>query len=78
MIKCHCFPVCLRFGGYSLEHDGTINGSNKIKTTVWFNNKGFHSLPSFYNGYSNAVLRTRAETEKNGNPEKYGRYFHCK
>ena len=39
---------------------------------IEFNNKGFHTLPSFYSGLSNAVLRSRAQSMKNGDPEKYG------
>ena len=37
---------------------------------IEFNNKGFHTLPSFYSGLSNAVLRSRAQSMKNGDPEK--------
>ena len=40
---------------------------------IEFNNKGLHTLPSFYSGLSNAIRRSRAQSMKHGDPEKYGR-----
>jgi len=59
------FFLFIRYGGWSFDADGS-----KFKSTVWFNNKGHHALPSFYNGLSNTMLR--AMIQNNGH--EYGRY----
>ncbi len=46
------FFIC-RLGGWSVGGDDATG----MTSTVWFNNKGWHSLPSFYNGLSNMMLR---------------------
>ena len=48
-----CPTSLFRYGGWSVEQDelGQLVGK------TWFNNKGHHSPPAFYNGMSNMVLR---------------------
>ncbi|VDI72583.1 ATP-binding cassette, subfamily A (ABC1), member 1, partial [Mytilus galloprovincialis] len=53
-----------RYGGWSFDADGT-----KFRSTVWFNNKGHHALPSFTNGLSNVMLRAMVPS---GEAEQYG------
>ncbi|XP_041370956.1 ATP-binding cassette sub-family A member 2-like [Gigantopelta aegis] len=38
---------------------------------VWFNHKGYHSMPAFLNTINNAILRANLPSEK-GNPSIYG------
>ncbi|XP_029639515.1 uncharacterized protein LOC115214454 [Octopus sinensis] len=59
-----------RYGGWTYERNS--NNKDKKQVTVWFNNKGHHSMPAFLNGYSNAILRTEVARNKFGNPEEYG------
>ena len=58
------FFLLLRYGGWSFDADGT-----KFRSTVWFNNKGHHALPSFTNGLSNVMLRAMVPS---GEAEQYG------
>lgn len=53
-----------RYGGWSFDADGT-----KFRSTVWFNNKGHHALPSFSNALSNIMLRAMVPS---GEAEQYG------
>ena len=68
-----CFNFICRYGGYTFEDEAVGGASDQVKTTVWYNNKGYHSLPSFYSGLSNGILRSRVEA-MNKDPTKYGRY----
>jgi hypothetical protein len=43
-----------------------------MKSTVWFNNKGRHALPSFYNALSNTVLRATLSEAGVTDPENFG------
>ena len=47
-----CFRAGGLYGGWSF---GAHNGSSK--TTLWFNNKGWHILPTYVNLLSNVALR---------------------
>ncbi|ELU10178.1 hypothetical protein CAPTEDRAFT_187351, partial [Capitella teleta] len=40
-------------------------------TLVWFNHKGFHSMPVYLNALNNAILRANLPASK-GNPSAYG------
>ena len=65
------FPLLLyRYGGWAMERPEEAS-TNETAVQVWFNNKGYHSLPSFYNGYSNALLRAKVDPAKN--PAEYGK-----
>ncbi|XP_041364383.1 uncharacterized protein LOC121379797 [Gigantopelta aegis] len=59
----------LRYGGWAMEQPEEAS-TNATAVQVWFNNKGYHSLPSFFNGYSNALLR--AKVDPASNPAEYG------
>ncbi|XP_066919865.1 ATP-binding cassette sub-family A member 2-like [Clytia hemisphaerica] len=43
----------------------------KETARVWFNNKGFHAMPTYINAMDNALLRAMLPPEK-GNPAAYG------
>lgn len=58
--------VC-RYGGWSFEADNEKPQSMNAK--VWFNNRGYHAMPAFYNSLSNAILRASVT---GGNPAEYG------
>ncbi|XP_056019725.1 uncharacterized protein LOC125668687 isoform X2 [Ostrea edulis] len=59
-----------RFGGLSFD---PVSGDPKMmKSTVWFNNKGRHALPSFYNALSNSVLRATLAEAGVTDPENFG------
>ena len=64
--------IC-RYGGYTFDDEAVGGASDQVKATVWYNNKGYHSLPSFYSGLSNGILRSRVEA-MNNDPTQYGRY----
>ncbi len=54
-----------RFGGWSIGE--TDEGSPRL--SVWYNNKGWHALPSYYGAASNMMLRAAvppAEWEEYG------------
>ena len=53
-----------RYGGWTFST--TDNGNSKA--TVWFNNKGWHAMPTHFNALSNMILRARV----NDTPEEYG------
>ena len=63
-----------RYGGFSFEEEVVEGSTDQIKATVWFNNKGYHSLPSFYSGLSNGILRSRVHM-MNKDPVDYGRWI---
>lgn len=41
---------------------------------VWFNHKGFHSMPVYLNALNNAILRANLPPSK-GNPSAYGEFL---
>ncbi|KAK6169359.1 hypothetical protein SNE40_020430 [Patella caerulea] len=53
-----------RYGGWTF--DKSNDGDETV--TVWFNNKGYHAMPSFRNAYSNMLLRSKIS----GNKADYG------
>ena len=48
--------ICYRYGGWSFAD--TDDDTDSSKVTVWFNNKGWHAMPSYYNALSNMILRS--------------------
>lgn len=58
--------IFTRQGGWSLTNDSGVN--------VWFNNKAWHSMPAFYNAYSNALLRSivNSSSTSEATPSSYG------
>lgn len=63
-----------RFGGLSFAPDSS--DPTKMKSTVWFNNKGRHAMPSFYNALSNTLLRATLSEGGVPDPESYGMCNH--
>lgn len=58
-----------RYGGWSFEP--SIDGdAQKVNPYVWFNSKGYHAMPSFYNSLTNTILRAQLPPEEN--PDEYG------
>ena len=47
-----------RFGGWSLEPPSVSGNISTPQARVWFNNKGYHAIPSYFNALSNNLLRT--------------------
>ncbi|XP_070532576.1 ATP-binding cassette sub-family A member 2-like [Ptychodera flava] len=39
---------------------------------AWYNNKGYHSMPTFINALNNAILRANLDPNIHGNPSAYG------
>ncbi|KAJ8318607.1 hypothetical protein KUTeg_003698 [Tegillarca granosa] len=60
----------MRYGGWSFEPD-TESQDTTLKAKVWFNNKGHHAMPSFYNAFSNMLLRSSVNPA-DGDPSDYG------
>ncbi|KAH9502480.1 ATP-binding cassette sub- A member 12 [Bulinus truncatus] len=56
-----------RFGGWSFE---PTNDAKSIDPFVWFNTKGYHSMPSYYNALTNTILRSQLPPGEN--PDEYG------
>jgi hypothetical protein len=64
--------LCFRFGGW--EFGNTQSAAAQDQTaTVWFNNRGIHSLPSYLNGLNNAVQRKYAKEILGDDPSEYGK-----
>ncbi|XP_061191991.1 uncharacterized protein LOC133200204 [Saccostrea echinata] len=59
-----------RFGG--LSFDPVSGDPTTMKSTVWFNNKGRHALPSFYNALSNTMLRATLSEAGMTDTENFG------
>ena len=55
---------CFRYGGWSFE-GSTIDP----EVTIWWNSKGWHSLPAYFNALSNMILRAQVSPQNRG---KYG------
>lgn len=60
-----------RFGGLAFDPD--TSDPMAMKSTVWFNNKGRHALPSFYNALSNSMLRAALSEAGVSDPENFGK-----
>ncbi|KAI8796754.1 ATP-binding cassette sub-family A member 1, partial [Biomphalaria glabrata] len=56
-----------RFGGWSFE---SLDKNDSLDTYVWFNTKGYHSMPSYYNALTNTILR--AQLPDGRNSSEYG------
>ncbi|XP_060584951.1 glucosylceramide transporter ABCA12-like [Ruditapes philippinarum] len=51
-----------RYGGWSFEDESKEANAN-LKAKIWYYNKGYHTLPSFFNAYSNGLLRALVNDE---------------
>ncbi|KAH3873442.1 hypothetical protein DPMN_036677 [Dreissena polymorpha] len=61
-----------RFGGFEFRDGIDDNNMPVLDAKIWYNNKGYHAMPSFYNAYSNGLLRAlMARAGKHS--EQYGR-----
>ncbi|CAL1527412.1 unnamed protein product [Lymnaea stagnalis] len=58
-----------RYGGWSFERSNDGDSQN-VNPYVWFNSKGYHAMPSFYNSLTNTILRAQLPPEEN--PNEYG------
>ncbi|CAN7974909.1 unnamed protein product [Ixodes persulcatus] len=45
--------------------------SSHLSSSVWYNNKGYHAMPTYVNSINNAILRANLPPEK-GHPSAYG------
>ncbi|WAQ96399.1 ABCAC-like protein [Mya arenaria] len=60
-----------RYGGLQFDDAKDDEDKTVLQATIWYNNKGHHSTPAFYNSYSNGILR--ALSSKAGQlPHQYG------
>ncbi|XP_067670801.1 uncharacterized protein [Haliotis asinina] len=60
-----------RYGGWSYEV-GPEGTESDMAATVWFNNQGYHSMPAFFNAFSNSLLRAKLGQKAGTDPSKYG------
>ncbi|XP_035829835.1 uncharacterized protein LOC101860234 [Aplysia californica] len=58
-----------RFGGWTFEQSASP-GTPTVDPYVWFNSKGYHTMPSYFNSMSNIVLRALLPSGKK--PKEYG------
>ena len=65
-----------RFGGFTFEKNEEIYNSRTTEPHVWFNSKGYHALPSYFNSMSNTILR--AQLYQGKNKSEYGKTGACK
>ncbi|XP_014680948.1 PREDICTED: uncharacterized protein LOC106820868 [Priapulus caudatus] len=72
LLKSHQEFIQKRFGGWTVG-DTIDSNKDSIRTrgTVWFDNTGFHSLPSYFNGMTNAILRQKIK-DMDADPSEYG------
>ena len=68
LLDTHGDFVGLRFGGWTVGN-GSKDYLQRLKGTPdilvsWYNNKGYHALPSYVNALNNALLRARAMSWK--------------
>ncbi|KAH3873422.1 hypothetical protein DPMN_036657 [Dreissena polymorpha] len=49
--------ITKRFGGFEFSDGTDDNNMPVLDAKIWYNNKGYHAMPSFYNAYSNGLLR---------------------
>ena len=75
--------VGLRYGGWTVGNGSTdylqrVKGKPDIFVS-WYNNKGYHALPSYVNALNNALLRARAMSWKpiEKNDEVLNQCFEC-
>ena len=62
--------LTFRYGGLTFnEQEGTSTA------TVWYNNKGWHALPAYYNALSNTVLRANINMTHQGDSQEYGKWI---
>ncbi|KAK7500956.1 hypothetical protein BaRGS_00007836, partial [Batillaria attramentaria] len=50
-----------RFGGWSVEPPSQEGNETTSVVKIWFNNKGHHAMASFFNAFSNNLLRTAVD-----------------
>ncbi|KAK3739416.1 hypothetical protein RRG08_051285 [Elysia crispata] len=53
-----------RFGGFTFERNEENFNTKTTEPYVWFNSKGYHALPSFFNSMSNTILRAQLYQDK--------------
>lgn len=64
----YCYAHFLsRYGGWTFESDP----DNTTAATVWFDNRAFHSSPSYMNALSNMIIRA-AMAQMGVNADEYG------
>ena len=59
-----------RYGGWTFSND-----NNSTSATVWYDNRAFHSSPSYLNALSNMIVRA-AVSEIGLSPSQYGITVH--
>ena len=65
--------IC-RFGGWQFLSEGGSTDVANHRAVVWFNNRGPHALPSYYNALTNVLLRQSVSQHvNNSKPEDYGK-----
>ena len=60
--------LCFRFGGWTFGNPSSSKDSDQV-ATVYYNNKGYHALPSYMNAMNNIILRSSISK---GKPSDYG------
>ena len=67
MVVNNILGLCFRYGGWSYGEE-----DDQSKVIVWFNNKGWHSMPSYYNALSNMMLRAAVSNMSASEAKQYG------
>ncbi|XP_070186023.1 uncharacterized protein [Littorina saxatilis] len=53
--------IAQRYGGMSLEPPSVSGNISTPMAKVWFNNRGYHAIPSYFNALSNNLLRSAVD-----------------
>ena len=59
-----------RWGGWSLHKNNDSSKSDQI-IKIWFDNNGYHSLPSYLSAINNAVMRANLKLVGVDNSSEY-------
>ena len=64
------YTSSFRYGGFEFEQR---DDDDDVLATLWYYNKGWHMMPSYYNVLSNMVLRGSLNDSQRADQDKYGR-----
>ena len=62
-----------RWGGWSFHQFNNDSQSNENLIKVWFDNNGYHTMPSFLSGINNAIMKANLKLAGITNYEQYSK-----